>query len=495
MLRFIKNKQHLYILGFILIVGIFFRTYQVINQFNFDHDGDLYSWIVKDITVNHHFRLIGQLTTAPGIFIGPLFYYLITPFFLINNMYPTGGIIPITIIGILTIISYYFVFTKLFNTKIGLIAAFLYSVLLSTVRFDRQVVPSTLTNIWVIWYFYTVINITRGNYSVLPILGILIGLIWHIHIALIPALIAVPVAILVSHKLPTKKQAGLFLISLFITSLPLIIFEVRHNFQQTSSLFNNFMVKSDGATGIHKLQQVLEMVTKNINTLFFMPQSFKITNHFIFIILILFSALFLVKKKLLSIKELIVLYAWIIGVIVFFSMSSSPISEYYFANIEIIFIALVSLYLFVLFKSSSLGKIAVMSLLVLIVFKNGYFTVTKYFYHKGYLEKKAVVGFIKKDMQKKGFPCIGISYITAPGENAGFRYLLYLENIHLVHPSLEVPVYNIFVPEELSQDSNKQKYEHIAVVPPTYIPSTEAIQKSCQVPNTNLTDSMFGYVE
>src|SRR3989338_9818731 len=88
----LKKKSNILILFLIILIGLFFRTYLAVERFEFGHDGDLYSWIVKDIAVNHHFRLIGQLTSAPGIFIGGLFYYLLTPLFLLTNMNPVGGI-------------------------------------------------------------------------------------------------------------------------------------------------------------------------------------------------------------------------------------------------------------------------------------------------------------------------------------------------------------------------------------------------------------------
>ena len=137
----------------------------------------------------------------------------------------------------------------------------------------------------------------------------------------------------------------------------------------------------------------------------------------------------------------------------------------------------------------------VAGLLILIPIKNGYFMITQDYYHKGYIEKKAVVNFIKTDSENRGFPCIGISYITAAGENVGFRYFFYLKNMHLVHPSLNIPVYNIVIPDELSLGEAKQKFGHIGVIPPTKVPSLETIQKTCQTPNTNLTDSLFGYVD
>lgn len=488
------RKIHLLFLTLILIIGLFFRTYKIVEHFEFSHDADLYSWIVKDIVVNHHFRLIGQLTSAPGIFIGPFFYYMLIPFFILTKMDPIGALIPITAIGLLTILSYFFVFSKLFNREVGLFGAFLYAVLVSTVSSDRWVVPTVTTSLWSIWYLYTLLQIARGRFSSPLILGILIGLIWHVHIALIPTLIAIPVAIFTSKKMPNYKQVLNFIIALVATSLPLIIFELRHHFGQTASLINNFATPGVGVTGFYKFQLVLGMVVKNTNTLFFAPESFSLTNNLLFILAILLIPLLLIKKRLISLKELIPLYAWVIGVILFFSISSSPISEYYFASINTIFLAVISLLLFVLFKSSRFGKLILFLILGTILLKNFYFTVTGSYYNKGYLEKKAVVKYILDDAKIKNFPCVGISYITSPGENVGFRYFFYLSNLHLVHPSLDIPVYNIVIPDELSKEV-KQKFGHIGLIPPASIPSKEIINKSCRIPNTNLVDPVLGYVE
>lgn len=480
----------------ILIIGIFLRTYDLVGRAHFNHDSDLFSWIVKDIVIDGHFRLIGQLTSAPGIFIGPFFYYLLIPFFIIFNMDPIAATVPITIIGALTIVSYYYVFSELFNKNLGLIISFFYSILIPNIDFDRLVAPSTLTNLWIVWYFFTIIMISRGYHNILPLLGILIGLIWHIHIALIPVLLAVPFAIFVSKRIPTKKQMFYFLISLFITSLPLIAFELRHGFSQTLSLIGNFSSEHGGGVGITKLSSVLNMISKNINALFLSPQSLPEKYRGLFALLLLLSTLSVSYwKKLIPKKEILSLLVWILGVIVFFTISSSLISEYYLYNIQIIFLAFLSLSFVYIYKLSKLGKTTIVILLTILLIKNLNFTINQYIYHKGYIEKKGVVQYIKEDARKKNIPCIGISYITAPGENAGFRYLFFLNKIHLVHPSLDIPVYNIIIPEELSQEKGKIKFGHIGVIPPTHIPSKETIQKSCQTPNTNLTDSMLGFVD
>lgn len=490
------SRPQLILLILIIALGFFFRTYQVVGRADFGHDADLYSWIVKDIVINKHFRLVGQETSASGIFIGPLFYYLLVPFFLLLNMDPVATHIPITIIGLLTVVSYYFVFSKLFNSRVGFIASFLYAVLLSSaVWFDRRLAPSTPTNLWTIWYFYTIVMLSRGNFSALPFLGILIGLIWHLHIALTPALSAIPVAILVSKKLPNFSQIAKFVLALLITSLPLIIFELKHGFQQTLNILQNFTTPREGASGLYKLQIVLEMITKNINSLFFAPQSFEIGGNFLFPLVILLSALWLTKKQLIGKKELVPLYVWILSVILFFSISSSPISEYYFNNIEVIFLGIVSILLFYLYKSSIYGKIFTLSLLGVIVFKNAFFLITHDTYHKGYIEKKAVVNYIINDAKSKNFPCFSINYITSPGENVGFRYFFFLKNAHIAVAGRGSPVYNIVIPDEYAIGEVKVKFGHIGIIPPTEILPKDLMTVACSGQNTNLTDPMFGYVE
>lgn len=489
------KKYHLYILLLIILIGLFLRTYKIVERFEFAHDGDLYSWIVKDVVVNHHSRLIGQLTSAPGIFVGPIFYYLLIPFFILTKMDPIGSLIPVTAVGLITIFSYYFVLSKLFNKEVGLIAAFLYAVLISTVSSDRWVVPTVTTSLWSIWYLYTILMLARGKFSSLLFLGILIGLIWHIHIALIPALLAVPFAIFASKRLPNLKQFLYFTVALLITSLPLIIFELRHHFGQTASLINNFASPKTGASGLYKFQLVLGMIIKNTNSLFFAPQSFNLTNNIFFILAILLSPFLLIKKRLIYFKELVPLYAWVLGIVLFFSISQSPISEYYLASINVIFLLIISFLFYLLFKSSQAGRTILFLILGFVLIKNLNFILNRSYYNKGYVEKKAVVKYILDDAKVKNFPCVGISYITAPGENVGFRYFFYLSNLHLVHPSLDVPVYNIVIPDELSKDEVKVKFGHIGVIPPKTFSSKEVIDKSCQTPNTNLTDSVLGYVE
>ena len=108
-----KIKKEYWVLAIIVAVAFFLRFYNAEKWFDFTHDGDLYSWVFKDIAIDHHIRLIGQVTSTPGIYIGPLFYYSVIPFFLLFNMEPVGAVYTVLILGLLTTISFYWIFKKL----------------------------------------------------------------------------------------------------------------------------------------------------------------------------------------------------------------------------------------------------------------------------------------------------------------------------------------------------------------------------------------------
>jgi 4-amino-4-deoxy-L-arabinose transferase-like glycosyltransferase len=600
MISYFKKNPYLLILVTILLIGLFFRTYRVVERFNFDHDSDLYSWIVKDIIVNHHPRLIGQLTTAPGIFIGPLYYYSLVPFFLLFKMDPIGTIIPITILGIATVASYYFVFSKLFNKQVGLIGSFIYAVSINTVELDRRVVPSTPVAMWVIWYLYAVIMLARGNFKVLPLLGLLVGLIWHVHIALAPTLIALPIALFFAKKIPSKKQIITFLLITIITSIPFAIFESRHQFIQTKSFIKNFTINfgagsqisekrevflgkinengklnlnesskfileveprspKGGETvnlnittknpkystlivdtdcgnptkfeigningefkwstkgcneGIHqitanariptdpfwkitlgKLVNVFDKENRNVSNSFLFPIQIPKNIQYLITILILLLPFVNYKTKSLGKKELIIFYSWIISVFLFFTFSQISVSEYYLASLDVILILTSTLVLYKVYQYKNIGKYFILILLSAFVLKNLFYYINYQNYNKGYIEKKNLIQFVTNHIKQNNFPCIGITYITTPGENSGFRYFLYLNKIHVVHPSSDVPTYNIVIPEDLSQDKEKIKFGHVGLILPKNMPTKEKIKESCKTTNTNLTDSMFGYVE
>ena len=110
-IELLKRREVLLLIA-ILILGLTFRTYKLDTLYTFEHDQDLFSLIARDVLVDHHVRLIGQLTSIDGLFIGPYFYYLLMPFIALFGGSPMGAIVPMALLGIFTCWSFYFVLFK-----------------------------------------------------------------------------------------------------------------------------------------------------------------------------------------------------------------------------------------------------------------------------------------------------------------------------------------------------------------------------------------------
>lgn len=463
------------ILIIILILGLFFRTYKLEIFYPWGHDQDLFAWIAKDIVVDHHFRLIGQETSITGVFIGPIFYYLMTLSFAIFNMNPLSANIPTTIISLLTIFSIYWVFSKFFNQTTGFIGAFLYAISPGIVFLDRWVVPTQPTILWGIWFLYILFSILVGNLKIILPLSILIGLIWHIHIAFIPLLILLPFAFLLLDKKQRVfkfkfKTLALSVMVLIILMTPFFVFEVRHNFIQTKSLMQATTEDRGDLTGINRMIKVINSGGRSLAGAFVLSNTViglspTITTILPFFLLV--GIFYLKIIKILSKNQTVVILIWMAIVFMAQFLSKRIITEYYFNNLFVILFLMLSL---ILTKANNISKkIPIVTIFLLV-----YLTlVTIWFIGReddrgGFLYKRQAIEFIKNDVSNKNYPCIGINYIeNNPGGGNGFRYLFWLNHLSVITGGNDVAVYSIVNPWTISGKEISAKFGNLGVIAPS----------------------------
>lgn len=467
------------LLFLILALAVFFRVYNIVSLHGFAIDADLYSWIVKDIVYGKHIRLVGQLTSTEGVYIGPLFYYLMVPFFLITRMDPIGAVIFAIFLGVLTVFSFYLVFKKILGSWVGIIAGFLQAVLPLRVGFDRWVVPTMTVNLWCIWFFHSIYKLVSGDMRYLIPGLFLTGLIWHIHLALIPLVILLPIAIILSRKKPNKKIITLGLLAFIIPMLPFILFEIRHQFLQTSSFFSSLTIKSN----ILFLEKAIKIFDQSLGRNFYLK------------IVLLLLPVVLYRIKAVSVKLLIIFYVWIFSVIVCFIVSSKETSEYYFTSTQTIFLILFIYLLAWLIKVPKIG----LSLVVIIMILSLVYSLSDLLKQsdsgKGYKQKKEVARFIKADSLEKNLGCFSITYITSPGENTGFRYLFWFNDMRLEEPKTGIPNYTIVLPYNLSPGSIGKRFGIIGVILPESGYNLNKGAINCSGKDYNLSEPLWGYTD
>jgi len=494
----LKFARENWILLLILFVGLLIRIYKPLQLYMYAHDQDLAGWIVKDILINKHLRLIGQETSSQGVFIGPLFYYLQIPFYLLTRMDPSGTIVLVTLLGVLTIFSFYFCFSKMFGSKVGLIASFIYAITMYFVNTDREVVPTMPVHLWTVWFFYGTWLILKGKSRAYIGLGFLIGVIWNFNLALATVIPLILVAQILSKTKVNFKYIFLGIVVFVVTMSPFFVFEARHSLRLTKATILSLVTPKDyimgTGRGLAKLDRVFQLVHKNVNSIIWGPIRLLPHHWTLYLLIIIF--VFLSKKRIIPKDLCLIMSLWLLVYIGFFTANSIDVSEYYLNGMNIIWIATVSLWInYLLGKNVSSERKAAIFLLVLIAGLNVYGLLTKPINRSGYLERKAVVKFIKEDSQKKGYPCVSVSYITSPGNDFGYRYFYWLEKMHVNRPSSMSPVYTIVFPHSMVDRIDKS-FGALGLVLPDYARYNKVdVDKSCLGENSNLTDPMFGYTQ
>ena len=485
----------------ICLIGIFLRAYKPLELFMYSHDQDLLSWFVKDVVTNHNLRLIGQETSVHGVFIGPLWYYTAIPFYLLTGMNPTGGLLLAIAVGGATVASIYYVFSRMMNRVVGAIASLMYATSFYSVMTDREVVPTTPTILWSVWAFFTVFLFLKKRYRTAFILtGILAGLIWHINMGLILIIPIIGLSYLVSFFQEKKKVAHLvshrygilmgLLLGLLMLS-PYVLFEVRHNFVQTKSIFTSSSTAAT-QTFMEKLDRTTTLASKNIIGFTWGPYLNVQDKYPLFMVFALL--LFLIWKQKVSKTFAAFMCFWLLLFIGFFSYNSLNLSEYYLNGMLVIQLFILSSVFAYLIESKRF-RFGGYFFLILFVIAN----VTRLFTipvnRSGYVDRVALVQFIKADALKHGYPCVSVSYITEPGFNLGYRYLYYVNNLRVSQPSSLAPVYTVVFPHS-RVDRIDKSFGALGLIYPDYNRyKPEAIATSCKGPDANLTDPLFGYVQ
>lgn len=448
---------------FIIILAFFMRSYQSLERYSYGHDTDLAAWIVKDIVIDRHQRLIGQLTSAPGIFIGSLFYYMQIPFFVVSHMDPVGTIWLAVIIGLFATISMYYVG--------GFMAGLLYAGSFLVSFTEREVVPTTLVMLWAIWFYKSLLGVWDGQKKWLYIFAILTGFIWHINLALVLGTPLILIAIVKNFKRLGWKNITAAAILAFVLNMPFLMFEVRHGFIQTKSLFGN----TTSLGKVSKFSQTIRYAMVNANRIF-KSDDIKIP-LWIIPIGLLASIWFFHKKRFL-------ILAWIGLYIAFFSLHPLPLSEYYLNGLTVVWIIAAALLV------KKIPKYISIIILVLFVVHNLDLLFKFKTNGNGYIERKGIVNEINLDAKKHNYPCVAVSYITDVGYNLGYRYLFYLENMHVNRPNADTPVYSIVFPMS-RVDKIDKSFGALGLIYPDY---DKKYSLNCGS-NQNITGDMFGFTK
>lgn len=175
-----KNSTMILISVFVIFVVL--RIYQLETRLVFGWDQVVNSWVMKDMFLEGKLPLLGMVAKQnTGFYIGPAYYYLLAPFYLLLGLHPIASGIFALIMSLITGVVFYMTTLRLYTRRVGLIAIGIYAVSQSLIVFDRIAWPVNLIPLVSTLIYFLLIRVGQGKLGYLPWLALVAGFAFHIH--------------------------------------------------------------------------------------------------------------------------------------------------------------------------------------------------------------------------------------------------------------------------------------------------------------------------
>ncbi|MBI4130372.1 glycosyltransferase family 39 protein [Candidatus Roizmanbacteria bacterium] len=232
------NQASLIILFFILTIGAILRLWRISEYMTFLGDEGRDVLIVKRFIVDHDIPFLGPTASVGGFFLGPIYYYFMTPFLWIFNLNPVGPAVMVALFGIATIALVYWTGKELFGTVTGFIASFLYALSPLTIAYSRSSWNPNIVPFFAILYIFSLWKATSQNtIRWYLVTGICIGTGLQLHY-LFMFLIPVGFVYLLICRPPSFSRVSLVAIiaGAMMMLLPFVGFEIKNRFPNTRTV-------------------------------------------------------------------------------------------------------------------------------------------------------------------------------------------------------------------------------------------------------------------
>jgi len=374
-----KNPVEFWMLVFILLIGAFSRLYKIDQYMTFLGDEGRDVIIVRRIFTELHPPLIGPGTSVGGVYLGPLYYYMMAPALLLANFSPVGPAVQIALLGVLTIAFVWFVGKKWFGVKAGLIAAGLYAISPTVITYSHSswnpnIMPFfSLLSIYSIWKVWK-----EKKFNWLIILGVSFAFVIQSHylgVLLVPTIALF--WFLTLRNLKSEKGSKLEIRTFIRKSLlaalvfavlmsPLLFFDLRHNWMNTKAMLKFYNERQTAVSvslwsAIHKMPQMLELINSSL---------IAAKNGFVSVMVsfgILMGLLIAFIKDLKNKSAYLVLFTWLAFALIGLGFYVLPIYDHYLGFVFTLPFLLVGAFVSKLLEKGILSKIIAALFIVILI--------------------------------------------------------------------------------------------------------------------------------
>lgn len=410
MKNFLRKKELLLIL-LIFLIFFFTRFYQLEERSEFRWDQVDNAWAAKDILIDGKLPLVGMVAKQnTGFYIGPLYYYFITPFYWFFNLDPIAAAVIGRVTSIITFVILYIVTKKIFGKATALLSIFLYSLSFVMINADAYQWPINFVPIVSLIIFYFLYKVISGNEKDIVPLAIFTGLSFHLNFTAVffPIIIALSLPFFPRTK-TTVRYVLIGLLLFFILLVPNIVYELQNKGTSTSHMFSYIDSYYHGFH-LRRFFQLTSLAFIEYKAFFSVFNAEWVG----FLVLPLFSISLWFSKISKKYLLLFLNILWLVVPWGVFSLYTGEITNYYFSLSVLVVLVSVAFIIATLLQSKNL-IFRIGAVLLVILF--AYINLTKFLsfqiqgidYHKEQVRKKINEG--KKINFTQGDPQSFIYYI------------------------------------------------------------------------------------
>lgn len=262
-------KKYLFLL---LFLAFFLRVFHLNTDLLFHRDQGLHSLAIYQIWHEHHLSLLGHPSDVDGLYHAPIYYWLMTPAYLLTDGDPAAASIFQITLEILTLPFFFIAIKRLFNRRTALYTLILYIFSYGLISYSRWLV--NVTPILPFTHLLLYLLSFPKPYSNLQLFlsSLIIGLITQLNAAI--GIFLFPLILYLSLPLKILRQP-LVIIGFLLPATPLLLFDLRHQFVITHAILNFLHSPDAGLTNpLSILINNTSILFQQINQLAFYPLTF-----------------------------------------------------------------------------------------------------------------------------------------------------------------------------------------------------------------------------
>ncbi|MFC1653738.1 ArnT family glycosyltransferase [Patescibacteria group bacterium] len=373
------KKTELIFLFTIVVIGTFFRLYRISDTVMFLGDQGRDAIIAKNILKEGDIALIGPVTSVGNMYLGPFYYYFMVPWLALSYPNPIGPAVGVALVGVATIPLLYFITKNMFSKNAAYFATSIFtfsSVAISQVRFSWNPNLAPTVGLLIFYFLYKAVKEKKYKYLTWSIIMYAIIIQLHYMAALLAGFIGlVWIYLLYKNKKDRKKIAKNTLIGfvfLFISTIPLFVFNQRHNGIIQKGFSSFFTSSEEHIRPISRIEKIISDINGNAHKL--TTQTYgtdSIIEDQIGLVLIIIGLIISYKKtKKSKIDSLNVLTLWFAVSLGAMSLYSSSIFTHYISYTQVVAYILIGVVLSEYSRINKHVKVIAAALSLIIIASN-----------------------------------------------------------------------------------------------------------------------------